>query len=41
MKELESLMYIPLTLAMLEMQHLQEEEHHGQNKNRPEDVQKK
>ncbi|MBD3276121.1 MAG: hypothetical protein GF372_12465 [Candidatus Marinimicrobia bacterium] len=32
MKELESLMFIPLTLAMIEMQHWQEEESEVQKK---------
>ncbi len=32
MKELESLMFIPLTLAMIEMQHWQEEKAEVQTK---------
>ena len=41
MKELESLMYIPLTLAMIEMRHWQEEELEVQeNKHTEEEVPK-
>ena len=37
MKEIESLMYIPLTLALLEMRHLEQEDGELQNNNHQEE----